>query len=392
MRTASGLRSATVRVLASLGAEDIRPMDLAKRLGLDKSLSWKLSQMAQSKEVAAILEQVPGSAAYTIFLRAADRAGADAELLLSAQQALASFDAAVHKHAGDRATLELVVDALSGKRRGKLETSRKLAFRGNSGIWGVQARVRVQAGIVVPNAEDGSMLDTAMVGGWVDFKRLRSDARWAIFRRAARKADPEQHRPTQAREEPIDPKSDAGEAAGLSLLKEFCSPSMPEINALQEEHVTVYELGQSAVGNTGAFDCFFGTVVRKVGARKPVAPERPGMIGAQISAPVETLLFDMLVHKDIALASTPAVQVYGQLIAGFSPKTNRDLLPLDHPVEEMQGEQLADETPVLPKYGEVMEHVVGRLGFALGDFTVYRFTLEYPPFPSTVMMDIPTAP
>lgn len=387
VETASSLRNAVCSVLSAIGVRETRPMELSKRLGLDKSLSWKLVQIMNASEPAAIIEQIPGSSAFAIFIRALVKIGAPEQLVTMTAGAHARFEEAVEKHVGDRATLELVIDSLSGKRRGKFETSRKLAFRGNSGIWGVQCRARISAGIMMPDAEDPTYLDSALIGAWVDFRRLRPDAKWVMFRRMASTRDTSVAGRPQP--EPIDREMDDSD---LGLLKGFCSSNMPQIHPVQDEadpRMLTYELGQSEVGNTGAFTCYFGTRVRKLGSIRAGIPSGAGTFGAQVSAPVEKLICDTLVHKDMGLEQPPIARVLGTIVAGFSPNKDRDVLPIDEQVLPLESTLSALETPDIPEYSSVMGHVLRKLGHSIENFKVYRYELEYPPFPSTVLMSVP---
>ena len=80
---------------------------------------------------------------------------------------MSAVERMVSRHVGDRPTLELVRDSLPDRSHDRLIVSRKLAFRGNSGIWGVQARTRLNAAFVAPSHDDPEMLDAANVGGRV---------------------------------------------------------------------------------------------------------------------------------------------------------------------------------------------------------------------------------
>lgn len=386
------LRGALIAGLEALGAETLTPTELTKRLGLDKSLAWKLGQVVQVTEPAGILEFLPGTSAMAILVRAFAKAGADEAVVERIRGAQEVFEAAVARHAGDRATLELVVDSMGGRRRGKLETSRKLAFRGNSGIWGVQAGVRVNTLLLAPSPgdESGEWVDSGLVGGWVDFRRLRPDARWVIFRRRSYSVAGATVRP----EVPIDPEAAAeSEKAGeLMLMNNYCTGSVPELVPTKEGDMTVYELGGGAVGNTGAFSCFFGTVSQRLGKRFASQPDETADFSAQISAPVEMLLFDLLVHRKLEFPTAPTSGVYANLVAAHAGLHARDLLPVEAPVQDCGMGRPAWQSSVVPRYDEIVSDAVRAMGYDAADFRVWRVELEYPPFPSTVVVTLPLIP
>ncbi len=70
--------------------------------------------------------------------------------------------------------------AFSGADR--LVKSRKLAFKGNSGIWGAQSRVRMNTSFIAPNRDNPELLDYAQIGGYSDLQRLRVNGAWPLFR------------------------------------------------------------------------------------------------------------------------------------------------------------------------------------------------------------------
>jgi hypothetical protein len=143
----------------------------------------------------------------------------------------------------------LVLDNLPTTAEERLLRSRKLAFRGNSGIWGVQARARVNTAILAPSRDAADFVDQAMIGGWVDFRRLRADTRWALFRR--RRTHSQQ---PHALGEPIDP---AEPRDGPMLIREFCSDTLPPIEVVPDSGGDlVHELGPSPLGTRAPLPVF----------------------------------------------------------------------------------------------------------------------------------------
>src|SRR5262245_36636918 len=234
------LRGSLTELLGEVGLDSNRAQTLSKKLRLDKSLAWKIATIVKSGESGPTIRNLPGSAAFEIFLAAARQAGAPAPSLKRAESAYQAIQNVIQRHTGDRPTLELVMDAMpAGRSSGGLLLSRKLAFRGNSGIWGVQAKTRFFTAVLAPSADDPQMLDTTNIGGWVDFRRLRADSRWALFRvqvfDTAKELGPLYL--------PIDPQEPLD---GPMLLRDFCSASLPPIQAVPDSTGgVVYELGPS---------------------------------------------------------------------------------------------------------------------------------------------------
>ena len=239
------LRGALTDLLGDVGADVRRPQELARKLSLDKSLAWKLSRIVGAGDPQNALQYIPGDAALGIVMRAVHDAGGTEPMRRRAEGAIKNFQAAVLRHLGDRPTLDLVVDGLPSEGGERLAISRKLAFRGNSGIWGVQAKARMHTTILAPNRNQPGMMDCGQVGGWIDFRRIRGDARWVLFRRRIQ-VDPNAPGPVT---EPIERYP---EPTGPELMmKDFCSAGVPEIHTVSEGIVQLDELGASTVGNSG---------------------------------------------------------------------------------------------------------------------------------------------
>ena len=181
------IRVSLTELMTSVGADPTRPQDMARQLGVNKNLTWKVSKIIRETDPGSVVPQLPGKEGFRILMRAARRCGAPDELLELAENALSSFDDLVDTHSGTRDTLELMVGHLSGEIDvARAEAERKLAFRGNSAIWGVQARMQLCVNVVAPG-DDPDWADLAWLSGLVDFRRLRGDVCWTIA--SARKAD-----------------------------------------------------------------------------------------------------------------------------------------------------------------------------------------------------------
>src|SRR5690606_6624513 len=100
-----------------------------------------------------------------------------------------------------------------------LHATRKMAYQGNSAIWGIQARVRMASFFIAPNPDDPALLDTASVGGLLDVRRLRTNVGVPLFSRFSYNDDGTVRQGPVP--EPILPSEDA--ADNLMLMNRFCS-------------------------------------------------------------------------------------------------------------------------------------------------------------------------
>jgi hypothetical protein len=378
------LRGALTDVLGDIGADARRPQELVRKLSLDKSLAWKISRIVGAGDPQNALQYIPGDAGLEIFIKALNNAGGGEAVRRRVEGAIKNFQIAVRQHVGNRPTLDLVVDALPNEGGERLVNSRKLAFRGNSGIWGVQAKARLQAVVLAPSREKPGMLDCALAGGWVDFRRIRGDARWVVFRRRTLTEADGPGRKVQ----PLDHSARPGDPE--LMMRDFCSPVVPEIHTYNEGSVNLDELGASTIGNSGAFTLFFGSVTWSIGPRKADRPDDEGSFSVSISAPVESLQFDMIVHRDCEFAMRHKVGVFGGFSLGPDQKMpDRDSLPIRADRTDLGSNPPSVQTPLFAKYPQLVQRMFARLGYASSDFMGVRYEIEFPPFPSTVAVSFP---
>lgn len=376
------LRTALDEAINAAGVVASAPQDVARRLGISRNLTWKVSKVVCTPDLYQALQHLPGDEGIEILLKASEKAGVATDLLARVRSAQTEFDRVVEVHTGDRATLEVILDGMGGEAHQRLEQSRKLAFRGNSGIWGVQARARLTTSFLAPCRANPAVLDSALVGGLVEFRRLRSRVRWPLFRPRWYNDDgtPMTHAP---HDEAIDPAF--GSANGPRLMGEFCSPRIPPMRVNRDSRGWVYELEEGPIGNTGACTCFFGEMARGFASRYRTPTDTFGELSSQITLPIETLQFDLFVHRDLEFALHPEVLVRGHL---DRPTDAADelLIPIGDRPRLLKGHPPVLATPLFDRYEQLIQVVLDRAGWARAEFNVLRLTVAFPPMHSTLVM------
>jgi hypothetical protein len=386
-RAVQDLRAAFTGLFASIEDLPERPLQVARFLRLDKNLAWKVARLAQSDDAVEAVRHLPGPAGVKRVLDAFAQGGAGPAQINAVRQAVAQFDHMVGRHAGDRATLELLL-ASGGREQldaQRMEASRKLAFQGNSATFGVQARVRFGLQILAPSAADPELVDVAAVGGLVDFRRLRANAAWPLIS-VAGYSDGD----AVFRHEPL------GESdGGLPLLREFCSAPLPVIRAVPEDDGTVYELVEGPVGDTAASTCVFGWRTR--GAGRVRGSERGSIAEFMLTTetPAEALVFDLLVHRDLPFSGAPGARVYSSMHG--RPRYplamhGRYELPFSDALAEIGEDAESRAHPLLPFHPELIATACARAGWSATDFRGQRLTMRYPPIPAVVTLTYPLLP
>ncbi|MFZ9691668.1 MAG: hypothetical protein ACO3EP_06460 [Phycisphaerales bacterium] len=385
----SELRAALIDLYDSCGTDPTAPQEAARQFGINKTLTWTLARLLQESDLLAAASLVPGRGSITRVATAAERCGASEASASRVRRAAEQFESMAERHVGDRAALELALDSMGAGSTEALEISRRLAFRGNSGIHGVQARARLLCGFLLPSA-DGDRIDLAMLTGYLGFRRLRHTPRWPLFK-VRSWGSPDDPVATQ-RWQPIDG------ALPNGILPHLGRGFAPELLEHASDDGSEFLLQPGPIGNDGAFDLFRGEILRDGASR--FASSEPngdtGELGANITTPAENLVFDLIAHESLEFALDAEALVYSRIFdqgratgSGVS-----DLLPIQQSTGMLPGRPPAVATPLVPGYAETLSDVADRIGCDLTACRGLRLEMRYPPLGSTVTLrfKLPTRP
>ncbi len=380
------LRAALLDLYRAVGADPAAPREVSRQFKLHKNLTWRVSKIMGAEDAFDAVPHIPGAGGLRILLRGMRDAGAPPEVIERVNHASAAFDRMVEIHTGDRASLDVILDNM-GAGRNRLELSRRLAFEGGSGLWGIRARAQVIVHFMAPNARDPSLLDLAVVNGIVDLRRLRWGLRWPLNRHHAYDDHGD---PIATSRAPID--GGRPHADGPFLLKDFCSRPTPRVEERQARTDVIYELCEGPVGKTGEVTCYSGYLSRGDVSRYAQGEDAFSQNTALVGTPVETLLFDIILHRDLAETFEPEVIVYGNPAEKLGPamcvdEANR--LPIQETLRSLGGGPARVATPLVERHQEMVDWVFERVGWNPADFVGRRLVLRHPPMPSGVVVRSP---
>ncbi len=386
------IRTAFAELFRAVNADATRPQQVARDFGLNKNLTWKISKIICEADAGNIVSYLPGRAGLNILLDSFKKSGIPANVQKEVRDALAEFEQLQEIHAGDRETLEAMLGGLSrgSDAQQQNEAQRKLAFRGNSTIWGVQARMQVCVNIISPS-DDPDFVDLAWISGLIDFRRLRRDAVWAIA--STRKVD-DQGNPLPTEDiESIDPSMSGN--GNAPLMTEFCSQPTPELRLNRgADGFLRYELVEGPIGNTASTTCVIGIFARRFVRRTKLEGDTLGEHLARLYTPAELLVHDLFVHRDLQNAMGPSIHLYDQLpIAPSYPVGGRDQgeLPVFDTVQALGPGTRSAMVPEFGPYCSMIDAACERLELNSADLMGFRFRLKYPPIPSVALFRYPLA-
>ena len=371
----------------AVGADAARPQDVARRFKLNKNLTWKVAKVLQTAEPLEAVPLIPGADGMGLLLTAMEREGAANSVTAPVRRDFDAFDEMLRTHAGDRATLDLLIDGmpLGGK---ALEVSRKLAFRGNSGIWGVQARVRSMLQVLAPTAGRPDRLDDVAAAGLHELRRLRSVHGWPLFRFHHYGMAPDgvrRHREFM----PIEPPA-SGVEPDL-VMRSFCSPPEAEVRCVRGDAEVRHELAEGPIGQRGAVTFMVGSIERGVFGRyaQPGAGEAEhGEMVAFVTMPTEFAQMDVMVHRSMLGEFRPEVIVYGRPFGTFDPDPEvreQYRLPIPVEIERIDPAHESMESDLVEDRPRLIRTVVERAGWKAEDFVLFRAVVPYPPMPCSVV-------
>jgi len=383
------VRGSLTELFTALDVDPSTPREAARRLGVNKNLTWKVSKIIAATNAATIVQHLPGPSGLDILLAACTRAGASRGAADAVREALVAFDGLVTEHAGDRAALMLMLNSMMQGDRANAElreAARKKSFEGNSVTWGVQARVRLAAHFVAPTPNDPERIDAVLVTGLIDLGRLRPDASWPLFRRKNYNDD---GTPIELDEDPIDPQA----TRELPLIREFCSKPLIDVSVLADEFETRYELPPGPIGRTGAVSCLIGNWGRGFASRYRDDVNLYGEHTTTLVTPIEYAMIDVLLHRDLGYPP-PRAHLYSTLTTNAPyPQFGRErnLLQISEEIEELGASPPVVATPLVADYPRLIETVYERCGWTAADFVGYRFVMRYPPIPTLIVLryDLP---
>lgn len=364
-----------------------QPQVVAKALGLNRTLTWKFSRVINASDAFSTLNHLPGQQGVDTLLTECRKFGAPAAACDRVRLAFTEFASHVRECAGDRESFDLMLQSMGlFEPEHNVESGLELAYRGNSMIWGVQARVRLCTLVVVPGST-ADTVDCALIGSLLGFRRLRPSVRWRLFRLQMfddkggdilAQAGPEQLFPSKTDRTPY-------------MLSDFCSPNMPDVEVVRTPEGREYLLPEGPVGLQSTFDAFYGYVYRGLPAFKD-DQNSYGAAAASSTLPVQHLICDLLLHKRVPHADEFETQVFGYPHGGTdSPasQTIANLLPIQCPVTRLKGSPPSLATHLVPVYRRLMNATMEHLGSDPDDFVGVRAQMEYPPMGSRTVLRYP---
>lgn len=380
------IRGTLIELFTSVEADPDSPQEVARRFGINRNLTWKLSRVMSARTPFNALNFLPGSQGIDLALKAFKSAGAPDNLVGRVTAAMRQLNDVIETHADNREHLELTLESMGlFEREARPESGLELAYRGNSMVWGVHARARVSTTVFAPGTKRPHTVDFAQIASLLGFRRLRPSASWRLYRM--------QLHDDKGGALATVPQSIGSQRPGdpPMMVREFCSENLPQIGSKSGPEGVEFLLPGGPVGNTGAFDCVTGYSLRGLPAYRDEFNEF-GSTAISNTLPVESLISDLIVHRDIVFPNEPQVAIYGFPHGGGESPAEQlpeNRLPVPFTITELAGKPPVVATPLVPRYPQMLAHIMSRMGWNPEEFRGWRVQIAYPPMASRVVLRWP---
>lgn len=378
------MRGALEAVAETLQLDLLRPQEVARRLQLNKNLTWKFARLMLADDPLDAIPMLPGPEGVDIFLRAATVAGGSSASIESLRDAIRQLHHVIARHFGSRAELELLLDGL--RTGGNLESARVTAFRGAAGVFGIQAAARVTAQIISPDRETSPRADAptvanvSIIAGLCGLRRLRPMANLPFFRLS-------QSRSQNPPRVPLFP----SEVPSVSdfLIGKHTSVPHGNIDCIESDERLRVQIRGGPVGRIGDADIFFGTHTPKAMQLFAQPGDEQNDLVTSISVPSEFVLTDVFFHRSIQGLESLRAAVHSTLSGPFPSEPEDQLatvLPITCTIERASNCRSILSVDRAPRYATVVEDAFRVLGEDMADYHLVRVAMDFPPVPSCIVV------
>lgn len=392
---ARSLREELGPVVSELVGSNLRPIVLARRLGIDKTLTGRLLRSLSSGDAYEVVHNAPAPHGLRIFLSASIDAGVSRELCERAGRAVAGFESLIDDFPEGRAALEAAIsDHIPEVRQRNERDAKQAVYKSMAYLLGYQSDASVQSTVLTPSA-DGKMVDSLHIGGGVNLRRLRGRAPINIF--GVRQYEMQPGSPTWI--ETLDGRRGEQDVTKYLLLEDSDSP-LPKMSIQSSSTVLHIALDAESMPLNVPVTLYNGWISRSSSLRYSDGTRTHEWHAALVRIPTRLRVQDYFIHRDI-WPGTPEMQprMHGLTVDSVrSPQRGlqHDAIDMSAAVTPLgEGIEMPElRMQAVPNYQRMLRRVFGAAGLDASQYRAYRCAIVYPvPFVSlTAWFKLPAAP
>ena len=358
--------------------------ETARMLDIDRNLVWLVSKIIKSNDILAAALDIPSTKRIEVLCQACSKRGASSEVIETVLNAMKRFEHVIEVYAGSReAFSDLLQGMVYDDVTARQEEIRKTVFRGNSSIWGVQARVNFMTGICFPSLSKPGMVDVIQLGGLIGFKRLRP-VPWSVFRMITHYDDGSICNVVR---QALTPTTNG--PSELPFIAKFCTDPLPDIEIIPTEGGNFYDVMPGPIGKIGLLDIVFGDFIDSGDQEYWRENDQYLSSNLDLHTPSEVAMLDLFFHKKLRHVMPPEVLLADRLskTQGFDTAWDeRHRLPLSSQMIALPPGTAGSATTYYPDYPKLLEYAFEQKGLNAHQFRGFRFMMKYPITPSAVQL------
>lgn len=369
------------------GLQAFRPVDIEQALGIDLKLAWKVSHLAHAGDPFDAVRHLPGDVAGAIVAAAAGRRGVPVAITRAFRTALDRAQTIGIAWAGGKRAFSLLSANLANASDGRFAAERRRElFHGGMHVWGMRAARAFRVDVLHPSSH-GSSIDCLTVRGFVDLERLRFDAAWRL--ESPRVVD-DRGRPNTRSviEAPVGASGDQPPF----LVPGLCQGSLPPLGPGSDDRSV--DLSSAEIGRASTGTVVQAAIMRRVQPRRPKRDYSGIFQVFRLRTPSEAQEFIVGVHRDLVPEGVqPDVVVYSDLYGAPDrrvPYQLGDRLHCGASIEPLSARARL-RVAGAPGLDGWMNEQLAVLGWSRPDVLWFRASVEYPPIPSTLVVQMPQA-
>ena len=386
------VKSAAVDTLDSMpSTTGRRPTDLAKNLGIDMKLAWKLGHLLRATTPGEILHSIAGAAGIKKTLVGIQTAGADAQNIKRLQSAFDALLLMIKEVAGDRGSFETLVTGMGEAESLQLSVDmRRKYFSAVCSMIGVQCATQYRMVCVGPSS-DSDAYSVAAVHSWADLKQFTLHG-GVMF-----------HTPTELSRcrcctfssvENLDP-AVGGE---IPLLPDFSRMEQITLEGIHstDGDVRRFHRVDTNLGLASSADLTLGQLANSL---TPLALDGDSFFQdcVELRVPCKELVLDFLIAPGLMKElSEPQIRMHSLWSDPENPAPGDDSeLPIEFKVTKLRSGELPEPAPQgwsRAHYASLLSLVGTRTNWPLDAFDHFRIHLSFPFMPSKLQTLIQLKP
>ena len=382
-------------VEALIGASSLRPIALARRLQIDKTLTGRILRSVKANDPFEVIHNAPAPHGLRIFLQAAEKAGVASELRARAEESISDFESLIHTFPEGRAALEAAIsDHIPEIRRQNERAAKQAVYKSMSYLLGYQAEASVLTTIASPSA-CGNLVDMLHVDSMIGLRRLRGETPVNLF--GIRRHDTRSGTPNWM--ETMDGRRDV-EDARQYLLEEYCDDPIPSLSVRNVGNVLYSVLDAESLPINRPMTIVNSWRLRNGNRRYRTEKQSHEWHSSLLRIPMRARVQDYFIHKDVwhgdpqFVPTMPGLSLDSE--RSGDPTQRHDAVDMDIPLNYVGTGYLRPELrhSSVPRYQDLLHQIFETAGLNANDYRAYRSELVYPvPFVRvTAWFELPEDP